>query len=385
MLGIGESREVYVWLVMGIVIPTAGRTLGSLFRRLIWTRLTNRICGGDPCKACFKTSDEYSQLPDGSQKKILPDAVNVEWIWGYTGAIKIPEERVVISREKSSSIQTENTTTGWSFWSLFSFTNTHSEEITDPEEPIEIIQEDPYLKNLVKNPTWDNARKLLGWSWNLAISVSLLRLFFWHLMQPFAYCWTLYSYYNEIDHLQRVLALFVAFREVSYLFLTMICVRNCPRFLLTNIAAGWKSGNIGLTQRLINILFYGLSPEKFLLQCIRHSEFIPLLWLCDACGIMALIAGLMRGVLPIPLAISYGFTGLAGLWQFFFGIIIPVMSIEFIRKIPCAYNILFCCCKDMSFWDPNFITLCWLYSTCFCIIIPIVVVIILVEFHVGES
>ena len=46
--------------------------------------------------------------------------------------------------------------------------------------------------------SWTDAREKLGWNPAMAVSVSVLRLIFWHLMQPVAYCFTLYSFANEV-------------------------------------------------------------------------------------------------------------------------------------------------------------------------------------------
>ena len=185
MFGISKSREIYFWLVIGIVIPTLGRTIFNFLKKWIWKKITKYLCGGDPCKECFQPSgNHYLQVEDQVEPivKSYPDAVDVNWVFG---------DDVVPPKFRS---------------------------ITDPEIK-RWLEEKPR--------SWENARKLLGWSWNLAFCSSFLRLIFWHLMQPIAYCWTVYSYLDQIDPLQRILALIVGAREISYFVLSVyICLSS---------------------------------------------------------------------------------------------------------------------------------------------------------------
>ena len=59
------------------------------------------------------------------------------------------------------------------------------------------------------------------------------------------------------------------------------------------------------------------SPYYCTVQLLWGLFFVILL-LCDTCAFMALVVGVMRHCLPIPLAISYGFTGMAALWMYLY-------------------------------------------------------------------
>ena len=152
-------------------------------------------------------------------------------------------------------------------------------------------------------------------------------------MQPIAYCWTLFSFMDQIDNLQQILALIVAGREISYFLIALLGVYICPQYLLTNIYAGWENDNgTTLNDRFWGLFTYGFSPEKFILMCIVSKVkfesphycavkilfclFFVILLLCDTCAFMVLVVGVMRHCLPIPFAISYGCTGMAALWMY---------------------------------------------------------------------
>ena len=135
-------------------------------------------------------------------------------------------------------------------------------------------------------------------------------------------------------------------REVSYLVVALFGAYYTPHFLLTNIAAGWWGGvyrdmDFPLKERIWNLTIFAFTPEKFIIWVMsetfdRESEgewqrcrvpywptYLPHptihrlvvvpLFLCDFCAIAALTVGAARGILPIPLGISYAFTALSGL------------------------------------------------------------------------
>ena len=75
----------------------------------------------------------------------------------------------------------------------------------------------------------------MGWTNNVAITVALLRLVFWHWLQPVMYLWILYSYSKDITRLQLYFGLGVAVREVIYPILTFIALYRNPSFLIVNV------------------------------------------------------------------------------------------------------------------------------------------------------
>ena len=113
----------------------------------------------------------------------------------------------------------------------------------------------------------------------------------------------------QIDQLQLVLALVVAAREVSYFILCLVGCVVAPHYLLTNVAAGWwmpegESSSIPLRERLTNMAWFGLSPEKFLVSVILETKSAMNVFLLalDLCAVMAFTVGLIRSM-PAPLAV----------------------------------------------------------------------------------
>ena len=80
---------------------------------------------------------------------------------------------------------------------------------------------------------------------------------------------------NQIDRIQRILALIVAGREVSYFLVCLYGLCVAPHYLLANATAGWwprkdTSGTTEFYWWLIGMNFAALavSPEKWILGCI---------------------------------------------------------------------------------------------------------------------
>jgi hypothetical protein len=81
----------------------------------------------------------------------------------------------------------------------------------------------------------------LGFHPNTARAIAVLRLFFWHLMQPVLYIWILYSYYDQLDWSQQLLGACVGVREALYVLLLLWGVCYRPAFLLVNLNAADKT------------------------------------------------------------------------------------------------------------------------------------------------
>ena len=158
---------------------------------------------------------------------------------------------------------------------------------------------------------WRELRDKLGWNHCLAVCVSLVRLFLWHLMQPAVYASVLFYYEPQIDRVQFHLGVAVLAREASYVLLILYALCTRPAFLLVNLDSDSDSKD-----RLRDKIMYVLSPEKFLSLAalgdpgpgaILAFLLLPL----DCCALGALGVGLHNGDLPAPLAASYVATALA--------------------------------------------------------------------------
>ena len=157
---------------------------------------------------------------------------------------------------------------------------------------------------------WREVRDKLGWNHCLAVCVSLVRLFLWHLMQPAVYASVLFYYEPQIDRVQFHLGVAVLAREASYVLLILYALCTRPAFLLVNLDSDSDS-----KERLTDKIMYVLSPEKFLSLAALGNDpggiltflLVPL----DCCALGALGVGLHNGDLPAPLAASYVATALA--------------------------------------------------------------------------
>ena len=157
---------------------------------------------------------------------------------------------------------------------------------------------------------WRELRDKLGWNHCLAVCVSLVRLFLWHLMQPAVYASVLFYYEPQIDRVQFHLGVAVLAREASYVLLILYALCTRPAFLLVNLDSRSESKG-----RLTEKIVYVLSPEKFLSgAALPHGAGTTLMFLLlplDCCALGALGVGLHNGDLPAPLAASYVATALA--------------------------------------------------------------------------
>jgi hypothetical protein len=158
---------------------------------------------------------------------------------------------------------------------------------------------------------WDEALVALGWSRRMGLAVGVLRLVFWHWMQPAMYAASLYAYWNQIDAVQQKLALVVGAREALYPLFTLKALWHKPIFLLANLSSPEK--------RLHSFLYYVATPEKYATSCALQGSSLEwleipltstLLPACDICGTAALIVGGMKGTLPAALAVGYSITTL---------------------------------------------------------------------------
>ena len=155
---------------------------------------------------------------------------------------------------------------------------------------------------------WRELRDKLGWNHCLAVCVSLVRLFLWHLMQPAVYASVLFYYEPQIDRVQFHLGVAVLAREASYVLLILYALCTRPAFLLVNLDSH-RAGKGRMGQKIL----YVLCPEKFVayaaLPATPGLVFRYLLLPLDCCALGGVC--LHDGDLPAPLAASYIITALA--------------------------------------------------------------------------
>ena len=172
-----------------------------------------------------------------------------------------------------------------------------------------------------RSMTWTEAAKRLQLNYCAAMTVSILRLIFFHWSQPIGYGVALYIYYSQLPQVQLILGCVVLFREFLYLILTITAISVNPAYLLVDSTATFQSSGW-------NLLLYIVCPEKFVYFCLGINTNIPLfiLVLCDLSGIAALITAINSGVTPVPLMIGYGITTLGGIAAVIIIVMLPMVK-----------------------------------------------------------
>lgn len=153
---------------------------------------------------------------------------------------------------------------------------------------------------LLLRSSWEDVRIMLGWTRKQAITVSILRLFFWHNLQPFLYSLVFYAYHDLLMTWPDRLGFAVLARESSYLLYTWIGAVNKPAFLLFSPARAGCHDNI----------MYVAMPEKFVLRTSCSNVWLRILlilatFLADLCGILALIISIQSRHVYLPLMAGY--------------------------------------------------------------------------------
>jgi hypothetical protein len=141
--------------------------------------------------------------------------------------------------------------------------------------------------------------------------VASMRLFLWHYLQPVAYWFVLWLYWDDMSRTQQILGAIVAGREGIYFLLVTIALFVQPAFLLVDVVATFKED----PRWLIRIVLYVLTPEKFVLRSLQRymsniTSILLLLGLAliDSVGIAALVVALTSGHHPAALLIGYAIT-----------------------------------------------------------------------------
>ena len=149
------------------------------------------------------------------------------------------------------------------------------------------------------------------------------RLCLWHLLQPAVYLAALVTYWPGLSWWSRLLGGIVGVREAAYVVACLVGVGVRPAYLLVD--AGATLRDRGNSQRLVQVLVYALSPEKFVLMCVGEAigkeelaERIALLVLfvvplIDLCAVAALVVAIApEEPFPPALLVGYALTALAG-------------------------------------------------------------------------
>merc|ERR1711934_967893 len=113
-------------------------------------------------------------------------------------------------------------------------------------------------------PTWSDAVSKAGLTKCGAVLAATLRLLLWHLMQPALYWWALWSYWEEIDHLQLIAGQVVGAREAIYAFVVLLVPCVHPPCLLADPKTFLKCDDI--RNNMHDFLMYVFTPEKFLIM-----------------------------------------------------------------------------------------------------------------------
>lgn len=270
------SGKIWLYAAVGIAIPYILRTIQG--RLMTWFGL--KICDGfDPCTEC------YNPTKNKDKEKLLESSDD--------------SEEVSAAKKRISEFVRDTGADASSFPSVFN----------------------------VATISWTEARIAMGYTPKVAIAVSILRVFFWHWLQPLIYGLVLFSFYPQLNLTQFILGLCVAFREAMYFLLVLVGAFACPAFLLTNPHAFVPSERNRWVHYMFFLFGYVCCPEKLVFACVWKRFIGPFagfgskvvgitIPLLDICGIVGLILGIVHHNLPIALEISYGVTTLAAIVTF---------------------------------------------------------------------
>ena len=125
---------------------------------------------------------------------------------------------------------------------------------------------------------------------------------------------TFITYFDKIDHLQRIFGLIILCREFLYFILTIVGLFINPLYLLVSIGSAHDQPHNNFLHKFWSVIFYVCAPEKFILVCLKWRDgewicfFMTLLCLPDLFCVIGFIYGIYINNLPIPLGISYAVT-----------------------------------------------------------------------------
>ena len=180
-----------------------------------------------------------------------------------------------------------------------------------------------------ENKSWSTAVEYNDSSLSIALGIGLFKMLFWHGLQPVLYFWVFADEFSSLQPLQQVLGCAVGVREALYLLSMLACVRLNPAFLLVDVFASVQDSQSkevlgGILGGRSFLAMYVIAPEKFVAVALfgdggLESVILSLMavfggTVFDACGVMALGAGLGAGNLSPALLVGYSITTLGALW-----------------------------------------------------------------------
>lgn len=126
--------------------------------------------------------------------------------------------------------------------------------------------------------TWTGARAMLGWNQTLAVSVLLVRLLFWHLLQPVGVILFIFGVSDIVmargaDEASAFFALAMPallLRELLYVFLLAVSVLRRPALFLVDLRRTWKAGG----RDRLHAVLYVLAPALFVADGLLPTRSI---------------------------------------------------------------------------------------------------------------
>eukprot|EP01083_Nonionella_stella_P031985 87543_1 len=163
---------------------------------------------------------------------------------------------------------------------------------------------------------WTKAKERLGVNTCAAVTISIIRLLFWHWMQPILYVYVLYAYWDLLVETQQVLGLIVGVREVIYFLLTIIAACANPVFLIVDLRASSLSlvgCYVIAPEKYVFMALFNNLPDKYVFITKHGVVFgICVLVLMDFAGAISFVHALAIKNAYVPLMIGYGVTAIGG-------------------------------------------------------------------------
>ena len=108
---------------------------------------------------------------------------------------------------------------------------------------------------------WEEIGKEYGWTFEKTLAVSVLRLVFWHLLQPAFFFVSFYFYHDDLTHVQAILATMVIANEAVYCLATFACLLVNPAFLVANVK----------DSKFLFQLMYVCTPNNYVWFCFSFK------------------------------------------------------------------------------------------------------------------
>ena len=176
--------------------------------------------------------------------------------------------------------------------------------------------------------SWENTIAKSGLSHASGVCSAAVRLVGFHLFQPAVYLSAVYTFWPELDAVQRMLGRLVAVREGLYILGLASLVVMQPSALLVDVGASWRSttGRTTIGERdsiaegRLGVFLYVLAPEKIVFLALGKATGGALGLLTavlDLCAILALVEAFRSGVAPAALVAGYGMSALSAVMMLY--------------------------------------------------------------------